>query len=303
MTQELPVKIRSGRHLMKRGYMPALFICILCLLFEGRATAQDGEALFKTCAACHSVGGGRMIGPDLKGVTSLRSNEWLVKFIQSSSSLINSGDPDAKALFEEYNRVPMPDNNLTGEQINQILAFIDGPPATGSAITDPKQAAMQRKIDSLLNTGSSRDIMMGHDLFNGLERFTNGGAPCFSCHNATYNRLARGGTLAKDLTKAFTRLNGFAGIKGIVETPPYPSMQETYNNRPVTVEEIAYIQLFLKAADAQNEKDTGADKAWFLYSSSTAGVFAAMAIFILWFRRRRLSVNHAIIKRQERYSE
>lgn len=301
MTQELTIKIRSGRRLPKRGYMLALFICILCLLSEGRAPAQDGEALFKTCAACHSIGGGRMIGPDLKGVTSLRSNEWLVQFIQSSTRLINSGDPDAIAVFEEYNRVPMPDNNLTREQVNQILAFIDGPPATGPAITDPKQAAMQRKIDSLLNTGSSRDIMMGHDLFHGIVRFTNGGAPCYSCHNATYNQLARGGTLAKDLTKAFTRLNGFAGIKGMVETPPYPSMQATYNNKPVTGEEIAYIQLFLKAADDQNEKETGADKARFLYSSFIAGVFAAMAIFILWFRRRRLSVNHAIMKRQERY--
>ncbi|HCY42545.1 MAG TPA: hypothetical protein DHV48_14510 [Prolixibacteraceae bacterium] len=279
----------------------ALTSFLLTGLLIQQVTAQDGAALYKTCAACHTIGGGKTVGPDLKGITKRRTNDWLVQFIQSSGKLIKSGDPDAVAVFKQFNNIPMPDNALTVDQVNKILAHIDG--GAGGAAIDPKQAALQHKVDSMLKTNSPLDILAGKELFNGERRLENGGASCTSCHNATYNNSGKGGILAKDLTKAYSRLGGFAGIKGIIASAPFPSMLATYKNHPVTEIENAQIQLFLKSADEQNPAQPVVAKTWFLHAAMVVGLVILLAITGLWFRRKRLSVNHAILKRQEKYSK
>lgn len=274
---------------------------LLTGLFGQTATAQDGATLFKACAACHSIGGGKIVGPDLKGVTKRRTNEWLVKFIQSSAKLVKSGDADAVALFMQFNKMPMPDNALSADQVNKILAHIDG--GAGGAAIDPKQEAIQRRSDSILKANSPMDILAGYELFRGERRFENGGAPCSSCHNVTFNRIGKGGILAKDLTKVYFRLGGFVGIKGIIDSPPFPSMLQTYKNNPVTAEENVQLLLFLKNADQQNTIEPSAEMTWFLYAAFIVGLMILLAIAALWVRRKRLSVNHAILERQKRYSK
>ncbi len=280
-------------------------IALTGLLLTGlldRVFADEGAKLFKTCEACHSIGAGRRVGPDLKGITKRRTNDWLVRFIQSPAAVLKSGDADAKGIFKEFNNVPMPDNALTTDQINLILAHIDGGKG-GSAAVDPKLAAMQHRIDSLLIANSHQDILAGYELFSGKRRLENGGAACVACHNATYNNVGTGGILAKDLTKAYSLLGGFAGIKGLIGSPPFPSMAQTYKNNPVTDEENAYLQLFLKSTDAQNPVQPLVEKTWFLNFALLIGLFITLTIAMLWFRRKRLSVNHDIIKRQVRYSK
>lgn len=270
-------------------------------LFVQPVSAQDGAALFKICAACHSIGKGKIVGPDLKGITKRRTNEWLVQFIQSSAKLVKSGDADAVAVFRQFNNMPMPDNGFTVDQVNKILVYIDG--GSGGAAIDPKQAALQHKVDSMLKANSPFDIEAGKELFNGERRFENSGAACKSCHNATYNHSGKGGILAKDLTKAYSRLGGFSGIKGIIASAPFPSMLQTYKNNPVTEEENVQLQLFLKNADEQNPGEQLVEKRWFLHASMVVGLIIILIINALWFKRRRLSVNHTILKRQERYSK
>lgn len=275
-----------------------LLLCIPPVFIQ----AQEGEVLFRPCAACHSIGGGRMIGPDLKGVTRLRTNEWLIKFIQSPVGMLKSGDQQAKAIFTEFNNVPMPDNKLTAEQINKILAYIDGGLSGGSNIIDVAKIALQQKVDSILKTNSSYDINTGYALFYGRIRFRNGGSSCIACHNVSYNNISRGGTLAKDLSKSFTRLNGFAGLKGIIGVPPFPSMAIAYKHNELTEEEIAYLQLFLKSADTQNPNEPLVKKTWFFHFALTSGLVLILSIGLLWYKRKRKSVNDEILKRQEKFS-
>lgn len=99
------------------------------------ASAQNsGKQIFQqTCAACHSIGAGKLVGPDLAGVTDKRPEEWLLRFIKSSQALVKAGDPVAVALFAEFNKIPMPDQALTDDQVRTVLAYIKEAGGGGAA--------------------------------------------------------------------------------------------------------------------------------------------------------------------------
>ncbi len=104
-----------------------VFIFILTLFLNNRLHAQEaksGKDLYTVCKACHTIGGGKLIGPDLKGVTERRDEAWLIKFIQNSQEMIKAGDTIAVRLFKEYNNIPMPPNNYTDEQVKLVLEYI-----------------------------------------------------------------------------------------------------------------------------------------------------------------------------------
>ena len=92
--------------------------------FEG---VMDGKFLFRNiCGACHAIGKGKMIGPDLKDVSTRHEREWLYKWIRSSQTMIKEGDSKAVRLFAENNRTIMTDHKyLTKEQIENILNYVD----------------------------------------------------------------------------------------------------------------------------------------------------------------------------------
>lgn len=87
--------------------------------------AQEGKDYFTVCAACHTVGSGKLIGPDLKGVTERRDEAWLIKFIQNSQTMVQAGDEVAVKLFQEFNNIPMPPNNLSDDQVRSLLSYIE----------------------------------------------------------------------------------------------------------------------------------------------------------------------------------
>ncbi len=84
----------------------------------------QGKKLFKAnCAACHKMEG-KLVGPGLKGVTEKRERKWLHSWIKDSSGLIKSGDKDAVAIFEEFNKMPMMGfPQLTEDEIDAMLAY------------------------------------------------------------------------------------------------------------------------------------------------------------------------------------
>lgn len=108
-----------------KNSLSIIVILAICCSFISAQNAANGEKLFKaTCTACHSIGKGKVVGPDLAGVTSKRNEKWLISWIKSSSAMIKKNDPVAVKLFNENNKMPMPDNNLTDAQVKDILAYI-----------------------------------------------------------------------------------------------------------------------------------------------------------------------------------
>jgi len=91
----------------------------------------QGKLNFESkCLACHAIAGGegKKLGPDMLGVTKRRDEDWLARWLKSPEQMI-AADPTAKELLKKYNNVPMPNQNLSDEEIRQYISyfrFIDG---------------------------------------------------------------------------------------------------------------------------------------------------------------------------------
>jgi protein SCO1/2 len=84
-----------------------------------------GQYLFSTrCAACHTIGNGDKIGPDLLGVTNVRDRAWLARIIADSNKMIEEKDPIATALFQKYKGIRMPKLDLPEADVNTLIEFM-----------------------------------------------------------------------------------------------------------------------------------------------------------------------------------
>jgi cytochrome c551/c552 len=110
--------------------------------------ASEGKTIFTArCAGCHNVNK-QLVGPALAGIDQRRSPEWIVKFVQSSQTLVKSGDKDAVALFEQFNKMPMPDHaDLSSDNIKNIVEYIkeEEKAAAAAKSTEPKKAVKIEK--------------------------------------------------------------------------------------------------------------------------------------------------------------
>jgi mono/diheme cytochrome c family protein len=130
---------RYLRHTLRK-ILPALLL--LTFLFTDGifaektfSQASNGEELFTPCKACHTIGKGKLIGPDLYGVTKRRDKEWIHRFVKNSQDVVKSGDEYAVTLFEQHNKIPMPPFAYTDEQIDAVLSYIDSFDTTKVAAT------------------------------------------------------------------------------------------------------------------------------------------------------------------------
>ena len=85
--------------------------------------AVQGKVAFESkCLACHSMGQGHKMGPDVAGVTKRRSEEWLAKWLKAPDQMLKT-DAEAQAMLKQFNNIPMPNQNLSDAEIKQYLAY------------------------------------------------------------------------------------------------------------------------------------------------------------------------------------
>jgi len=87
---------------------------------------EQGEKLYKAnCAACHSINT-TMVGPKLGCIGKKYSKEWLYLWIRDSQKLIESGDADAVAVFEKFNKIQEPAfPSLSDKDIDNLIYYLD----------------------------------------------------------------------------------------------------------------------------------------------------------------------------------
>jgi protein SCO1/2 len=114
---------------------------------------NTGKYLFgRDCVACHTVGHGDSVGPDLLGVTHLRSHEWLMHMIEKPDELLDGKDPIATAQLKKYNGIRMPNVLISDVDAGYIVSYLEeqtaahdkevshGGPATATKEDSPGEA-------------------------------------------------------------------------------------------------------------------------------------------------------------------
>jgi len=288
-------------------------------LFSGPASAETGESLFKgLCAACHTIGGGRLVGPDLKGVTERRDADWLAKFVKSPKAVIDSGDKVAKAMLDEYKTL-MPDPAMTDAQIGLVLTYLGdmdsgkaGAQAAaggkggkgdkgGKGASDNKGGKANKPAPKFEATPAQ--IELGRNLFQGTTRLENGGPPCNSCHDVVNDAVIGGGVLAKELTTVFGRL-GEPGVRAILGNAPFPVMGQAYEDRPLVDSEIVALVGFLQDSDREKKLQQPRDYGVKLAGTGAVGVVLLLGLYTaFWSRRKKASVYTEIYDRQIKSSD
>lgn len=276
----------------KRTSTSLLFIFILFLGFS--LQAQDGESLFKaTCAACHRTTSKKLIGPGLANIHEKRSIEWFKKFVTSSQSLIKSGDVDAVKIFEEYNKTIMPDQIFSDAEIDALYEYIKkvSPSKTDLAAAEVEEVELPFKP-------TEEEIIIGRDLFTGVQRFENEGPSCISCHHVKDDNIISGGGLAVDLSDAYDRLKKI-GIVAMITGLPFPQMKISYQDHLITEEETLQLTAYLKYVSQERFYQYGTSYQRILLMGGISGAVVLMVIFpLFWYKRKKESVNKRIYERQ-----
>lgn len=287
----------AGDHLRNRHILVMGVLAVFVSLGHSHSgwAQGPGEQIFKTtCFACHTIGGGRLVGPDLVAVHERRSQDWLERFVISSQSMVTDGDAQAVALFEEFNRIPMPDSNLSEEQSRQVLDYIKSQSSNRTSGT----TAVEEVQAVPAEPASEEEILTGQELFQGNIRLANGGAACNSCHEVRNDAVIGGGILATELTTVFSRM-GSTGVTAILGQAPFPIMQAAYKDQSLTDDEITALVAFLEYADSEEYNQLPRDYGVGLFLSGFAGAGALFMLFaFVWRGRKKGSVNQAIYDRQ-----
>jgi len=273
-----------------------------------RQDAANGEAIFKAkCAACHTIGAGKLVGPDLKGVTTLRDTAWLSAWIKAPDKILASGDPIATKLLAESNNIPMPNLALSDADVADLIAYfqsVDGTaaPAPTQAVAAPTQAAAptaqpaNQPLDGMaLVLAMKGDPDYGEKFFTGEIPLANGGTACIACHSVEGAGILGGGALGPDQTHVYTRYGGDAGLAGALSTLPFPTMQGIFANKPLTVDEQADLRAFFARADKLGQPRTQLNLQTILGAGSGITAVLLVGMFFFW-PRQRLSLAQRLRK-------
>jgi cytochrome c551/c552 len=132
-----------------------LLAIILNVVSQTGAVAQpNGEALFKAnCTSCHMVGDQTVVGPGLKDVHKRVSDDFLLKWIKNSQSLVKAGDAEAVRVYEQFNKIPMPVFALKDDEVKAIISYIKAesakaPAAAATATTATTEGGDAPKEDN-----------------------------------------------------------------------------------------------------------------------------------------------------------
>jgi mono/diheme cytochrome c family protein len=255
------------------------------------ARAQSPADFFRqTCASCHTIGGGRLTGPDLKNVVERRDLAWLERFLPDPKAMIDSGDPTAVALANDAHGVLMPTlPALTPARVREMIDFL----AAESKL--PRSAFAASPVSDRPLT--AEDVARGRALFTGDTRLERGGPACISCHSVGRTGALGGGRLGPDLTRAIERLQGRKGLTAWLIAPATSTMQAVFQPTPLQPDEVlGLVAFFDQAARTEQPSDSVGQINFFMLGLGTAA-FGLVVADAIWKRRfravRRLLVEGA----------
>lgn len=271
-----------------------LLIAVLILLVLPRnAAAQLADQFFQqNCTACHTIGGGRLIGPDLKDAVQQKDRAWLEHFIQDPEAVLNGGDPYALQLKKDAGGIVMPKMpGVTPEMAKALMGLIEAkaklPNSGGAAATviEPPFTA--------------DDVLTGTEIFLGKRKLSQGGPACNSCHTLGSIGGFGGGRLGPDLTQVYERLGGRKGLSAWLSAPATPTMQSVFREHSLQSPEIlSLVAVFDDSSRQSQPANTTSQIRFFL--AGIAGAVLGLALMGLIWRGRFRSARRALVSSAQR---
>lgn len=261
--------------------------------------SEETIAYFKqNCASCHTIGGGKLTGPDLKDVGKRRTRDQLAKFIADPKGAIDAGDPYLVKLWNDANAVYMPaPPGITADRTQKLLDLID----VESAL-EKSQFAGGTLSDRPL---TDADVERGRAIFMGTRGLAKGAPACIACHSVEGAPGFGGGRLGPDLTGVFARLSGRKALGAWLTAPQSPTMTPAFRGREMDEQEILGLVAFLKERSENASPATlsappdavpaGSGRFEFL-AAGLGGLLAALALFDWIWRGRFRSVRRALVE-------
>jgi mono/diheme cytochrome c family protein len=255
--------------------------------------AQEAADFFReNCVSCHTVGGGRLTGPDLRNVTQRKDREWLIEFLQSPQAMMDKGDPYALKLQQEARGVVMPTiTGMSKDRARALFTMLDGE----SKLPKSQFAGMQISDRPF----TAYDIAQGRAIFLGDRALLNAGAACISCHTVKRTGALGGGRLGPDLTRVYERLQGRKNMAAWLFAPATPTMSSVFKQHGLKPEEIlALVAFFEDAARRGGQDDSAARLNFFLLGLGSAAV--GLVVMDAAWKRRFRSVRRALVEDSRR---
>lgn len=258
-------------------------------LISANVSGQETADYFRqNCMSCHTIGGGKLTGPDLKDVTKRKDRQWLVEFILDPDSKLNDpSDSYAQQILQEANGVKMPKTfGITKDRAERLLDLIEAE----SKLPNSQFAGL--KIPDRPFT--SKDVENGRQYFFGYQRFAKGAPSCVSCHTVAEAGYLGGGRLGPDLTKVYERLQGRKTLASWLAAPATPTMLPIYKQHPLENQEILALVAYLEHSATQtSSEDSVARFNFFLLG--LAGVVVTLVVFEYLWKGRFRSARKALV--------
>ena len=259
-------------------------VLLLALLFSTAAarpaSAQDTPDYFRqNCASCHTVGGGRLTGPDLKDVTQRQPDrEWLIKFMMNPAPVLASSDPYAKKILEESRRVPMPTlPGMTRERVEKLLELIEAE----SKLEESQFKGLQISTEPF----TQADRVRGREIFLGLQPLTMGGTACISCHSMRDISALGGGRLGPDLTNIYEKYENRVALSAWLVAPGTATMLPIFKDHALQADEIHALVAYFESTAAEQPANASVSRVAFLLTGLAGATLIVFLFDVIWKRR------------------
>ena len=274
-----------------RRLIAGLSLLSAIAVFPKAVRAQDTAAFFQqNCVACHSIGGGRLVGPDLQGVLQRADRKWLLAFLDNPQAALDSGGAYGKKILDESNGMVMPPvTGLDRARAEVLLNWIDA--QSRQAGTAPSAAPVAQPAEPAFTPA---DVITGREIALGSRPLTNGGSPCISCHAFHGLPWLGGGALGPDLTHEFTRLGGRRAVTGWLSAPATPTMQTIYKARALQPDEIRALAAYLESVSTTQDA-TAASGSRIFFLLGFGGSLIGLLLMNVFWRARFTAVRRPLV--------
>ena len=277
--------------------LPAPLIVLSVLLASAVAApgiAQDAPSeetisyFASNCASCHTIGGGRLTGPDLAGLTERKDVEWAVRFLMDPKGTIDAGGEYEQQLLADARGVYMPSvPGMNAGLARKLVTLIEQ--------EEQKETSQFAGVQVSDRPLTAVDIQRGRALFLGANRFESGAPACVSCHASASIGGLGGGNLGPDLTAVYARLEGRTGLAAWLSSPPSETMRPLFADRPIDSEEVLALVAFLgNEASSGLEQSDSSNLPFLLMGLGLAATL--LVIFDLVWRNRFRGVRRSMVQ-------